>query len=71
MFERFTDRAIQLRHGYQGEEDAMGGGPPARASHEDRRLLDELVPRVSAMENRLYAIERHLATGPDTATPGQ
>jgi hypothetical protein len=68
---RVRQQVIQLLHGYQGKEPATAGGPPGRAGHEDRRLIDELVQRVRATESRLSAIERRLDTGPGTGSAGQ
>ena len=68
---RVRQQVIQLLHGYQGKEPATAGGPSGRAGHEDRRLINELVQRVSAIESRLTAIERRLDTGPHTGSLGQ
>ena len=65
---------------YHGEEAVLEGGPSGQASnenrapvdeHENRRLIDELVRRVSALESRLAALEPHPHAGPGTGPPGQ
>jgi hypothetical protein len=68
---RVRQQVIQLLHGYQGKEPAAAGAPSGRASHDDRRLIDELIQRISAIESRLSAIERRLDTGPGTGPLGQ
>ncbi len=68
---RVRQQVIQLLHGYQGKEPAAAGAPSGGAGHADRRLIDELMQRVSAMESRLAAIERRLDTGSGTGSPGQ
>jgi ATP-dependent Clp protease ATP-binding subunit ClpC len=68
---RVRQQVIQLLHGYQGKEPAAADAPSGRASHDDRRLIDELIQRISAIESRLSAIERRLDTGPGTGPLGQ
>jgi len=59
-------QVIQLVAGYQAE---AGAGRLARASgragREERRLLSQLVDRVTALESRLSAVEHRVGTGPD------
>jgi ATP-dependent Clp protease ATP-binding subunit ClpC len=65
---RVREQVIQLLLGRQGTEpEAAGARPPGRAGREDRRLLSELLDRVSAVESRLSAIEQRVGTGPDAS----
>jgi len=66
--QRVCQQVIQVLHDSQGKDAARGGGPSGPASqenrrpvneHENRRLIDELVQRVSTLESRLAAILRH------------
>jgi ATP-dependent Clp protease ATP-binding subunit ClpC len=75
---RVRQQVIQVLQ-YRGKEAVMEGGPSGPASHENRaaidehenrRLIDDLVQRVSALESRLAAIEHHPHAGPGTGTPG-
>ena len=63
---RVRQQVIQVLHGYQAEAAvARFARPSARARRDERKVLSQLVDRVTALESRLSAIEDRVGTGPD------
>jgi ATP-dependent Clp protease ATP-binding subunit ClpC len=59
---RVRQQVIQLLHGGRGKQPAAAERESDEAGGEDRRLFDELLLRVRAVESRLSAIEHRLDT---------